>query len=297
MSVNADVANGRRSDPAGGPCSNPADGRPTSDPTCGLLARRGDGEVDVGYYRLEPGYALGAHAHLRHGLVLVCSGTLRMKLDGSRIDVTRDRALVLPAATGHVERPVGGTVRCLLIEIPATSAFDGVVSAFRDGPRTVPEDEPRLANRLATRMADDTVIDRAALAADAYEALLAVQGERGQATLPDRAPSWMVRTIDRLRARSAPPPALAELAEEAGVTPEHLARTFRRCTGLTVGTYLRCLRLLDATRALRDSDLPLATVASSTGFSDQSHMTREVRAHLGVTPGTYRRSWRGSPNP
>lgn len=286
MSGDADAAdNATRPAPTGG-C------RPTCDPTCGLLARRGDGEVDVGYYRLEPGYALGPHAHLRHGLVLVSSGTLRMNLGGSRIEASRARALVLPAATGHVERPVGGAVRCLLVEISATSAFEGIVSAFCDGPRTVPETEPRLADRLAARMADDTPIDRAALAADAYEALLAVQRERHEGSLPDRAPRWLGRTLDRLRARRPPPPTLSELAGEAGVTPEHLARTFRRCTGLTVGTYLRCLRLLDAARALRESDLPLATVASSTGFSDQSHMTREVRAHLGVTPGQYRGSWR-----
>lgn len=239
MSGNVAAASGGPHPAPAGGSRSPGSPRPKCDPTCGLLARRGDGEVDVGYYRLEPGYALGAHAHLRHGLVLVRSGTLRMTLGGSRIEASRDRALVLPAATEHVERPVHGSVRCLLIEIPATSAFEGVVSAFRDGPRTVREAEPRFADRLAARMADDTQLDRVALAADAYEALLAVQRERDEASLPDRAPPWMGRIVDRLRARRAPPPTLAELAREAGVTPEHLARTFRRCTGLTVGTYLR----------------------------------------------------------
>ncbi|MFW6085123.1 MAG: helix-turn-helix domain-containing protein [Gemmatimonadota bacterium] len=266
--------------------------RPTCDPTCGLVVRRCTGEVDIGYYRLEPGYALGAHAHIRHGLVLVCQGALRMHLGGARIEASPDRALVLPAATEHIERPVEGPVRCLLIEIPATSAFDGAVSVFLDGPRTVAEVEPRLADRLAARMTDESAIGTSALAADAYESLLSVQGERDENSLGERSPPWLGRVVDRLRARGAPPPALAELAGEAEVTPEHLARTFRRCTGLTVGSYLRCLRLLDAARALRESDLPLATVASSTGFSDQSHMTREVRAHLGVTPGEYRTSWR-----
>lgn len=270
------------------------DPRPTCDPECGLLVRRGAEGVDVGYYCLELGYDLGAHAHIRHGLVLLCEGTLRLQLGRSRVEAHPGQALVLPAETEHLERPVDGRVRCLLIEIPAESEFDGAVSAFGDGPRTVPRIEQQLAERLAARMSDRSDLGRKALAADAYEAMLMVQQDRDEKTLSDAAPAWLGRVIERLRAPGIERPGLGELAREARVTPEHLARTFRRFTGMTVGGYLRCLRLLDAARALRESESPLAAVARSTGFSDQSHMTRQMRAYLGVTPGQYRKSWRGS---
>ncbi len=270
------------------------DSRPICDPDCGLLVRRAAEGVDVGYYRLEDGYDLGAHAHIRHGLVLVCEGALRLHLGGSRVEARPGQALVLPAETEHLERPVDGRVRCLLVEIPVGSEFDGAVSIFGDGPRTVPRVEPHLAARLAARMSDGSEVGRKAIAADAYEAMLMVQQDRDARTLPDTAPPWLGRVVDRLRAAGTERPGLGELAREAGVTPEHLARTFRRFTGLTVGDYLRCLRLLEAARSLRESELPLATVARSTGFSDQSHMTRQMRTHLGITPGQYRRSWRDS---
>ena len=74
----------------------------------------------------------------------------------------------------------------------------------------------------------------------------------------------------------------------AGVHPVHLARTFRREYGVTVGEYARALRLDWAQALLSDPDLSLAEVAAGAGFADQSHFTRAFRAYAGVTPGRYR---------
>jgi AraC family transcriptional regulator len=34
--------------------------------------------------------------------------------------------------------------------------------------------------------------------------------------------------------------------------------------------------------------MPLKAIAAATGFADQAHMTRTLRARLGVTPGQLR---------
>jgi AraC-like DNA-binding protein len=47
------------------------------------------------------------------------------------------------------------------------------------------------------------------------------------------------------------------------------------------------LRLQATLRAL-DGDAPLADLASSTGFADQAHATREIKRVTGLTPARLR---------
>ena len=82
----------------------------------------------------------------------------------------------------------------------------------------------------------------------------------------------------------------ATLAATIGVSPSYLARAFRRAYGCTLGQAQRQLRIACAMRGLRDRSRSTLEVAHEAGFSDQSHMTRLFRRHLGVTPGAYRRA-------
>jgi AraC family transcriptional regulator len=81
---------------------------------------------------------------------------------------------------------------------------------------------------------------------------------------------------------------LSELADAVGVHRIHLARSFRREYGVTLGEYARSLRLEWATAQLAQDETSLAEIATRAGFADQSHFTRAFRAHTGVTPGRYR---------
>ena len=77
--------------------------------------------------------------------------------------------------------------------------------------------------------------------------------------------------------------------------PAHLAATFRRVYGQSVGATLRRLRLEAARRCLeREPDCTLADAALRAGFADQSHFTRHFGRLFGVTPGAYRRRQRGA---
>jgi AraC family transcriptional regulator len=100
---------------------------------------------------------------------------------------------------------------------------------------------------------------------------------------------WLREVRDLLH-ESVPnvPCSLSELAGAAGVHPAHLARSFRRTYGQSVGEYARALRLEWAAEQLALDGSSLANVALRAGFADQSHFTRAFRRHTGVTPGRYR---------
>ncbi len=87
-------------------------------------------------------------------------------------------------------------------------------------------------------------------------------------------------------------PSIAELGDLVGLSASHFARAFRLRTGVPPHRWAATLRLgrvLDALR--RPGAAPsLSELAISTGFSDQAHMTREVRRATGLTPARLRLS-------
>jgi AraC-like DNA-binding protein len=83
------------------------------------------------------------------------------------------------------------------------------------------------------------------------------------------------------------PWSLAGLARAAGLGRYRLIRGFARELGLTPHSYLVQRRLELAKRLMR-TGRGLAEIAASSGFSDQSHLTRRFARQYGVTPRQYR---------
>ena len=99
-----------------------------------------------------------------------------------------------------------------------------------------------------------------------------------------RADMRLERVRQRIADAPACPPTTRELALESGVHPVYLARAFRTAYGMGIGEYARLRRAEHARRLLEQATLPLATLALTAGYADQSHMTRELRRFLGATP-------------
>ncbi len=70
----------------------------------------------------------------------------------------------------------------------------------------------------------------------------------------------------------------------------HFARQFRAATGVPPHQYVVTRRVERAHQLLRTSDLSLADIAASAGFSDQSKFSTHFKRVLGVTPRQFRAS-------
>ena len=77
-----------------------------------------------------------------------------------------------------------------------------------------------------------------------------------------------------------------ELEAVTGLTRYELARHFRTCLGTSPYRYL-IMRRLDQARAFIQKGVPLADAAFSSGFTDQSHMTRHFKRTYGMPPGRW----------
>jgi AraC family transcriptional regulator len=118
--------------------------------------------------------------------------------------------------------------------------------------------------------------------------MLAVAARQARPASGPRPPAWLKRARALLDARFSERVGLDELASVAGVHPVYLSAEFRRKYGVTVGEYVRRLRVEFACRQLAASDASLASIALAAGFASQAHFARTFKRLTGVTPLRYR---------
>jgi AraC family transcriptional regulator len=104
-----------------------------------------------------------------------------------------------------------------------------------------------------------------------------------------RAPRWLEEAVELVHEEFTTALTVRAIAERVGASAVHLARTFRRLRGESIGECVRRLRVERARRMLEDPSSALATIALEAGFADQSHFTRTFRRVTGFTPREYRR--------
>lgn len=101
--------------------------------------------------------------------------------------------------------------------------------------------------------------------------------------------SWLGRALELLHESYREPLTLEEIARRVEVHPIHLSRVFRKRHGCTMGEFVNRKRVQFACRKLADGWQDLATIASDSGFADQSHLGRVFKSLTGQTPGQFRR--------
>jgi AraC-like DNA-binding protein len=92
---------------------------------------------------------------------------------------------------------------------------------------------------------------------------------------------WLPTRLDH-------PPSLNEMARFMHLSPSHFRATFARRMGAPPAHFLRRLRHMEATRLLRETSLPIKSVAHRLGYEDLAHFYRFFAAMTSYTPTQYR---------
>ena len=82
---------------------------------------------------------------------------------------------------------------------------------------------------------------------------------------------------------------VAWLAQELGCSPDHLSRRFRGHTGTRIMEAVHWRRIDHARHLLCTSDMNMAEIAWTCGFSQPSYFNRVFKALTGTTPKAFRR--------
>jgi AraC-like DNA-binding protein len=96
------------------------------------------------------------------------------------------------------------------------------------------------------------------------------------------------RALAFMREHSREPITLSQVARVAGFAPDYFSRIFRRAEGVTFERHLQRLRIDNAKRMLRGTELGIDGVSRLSGFANRGYFHRVFKSVVGVTPWEYR---------
>ncbi len=84
---------------------------------------------------------------------------------------------------------------------------------------------------------------------------------------------------------------VSEIAREAGMSRSHMARTYKKVRGITVGGYIERLRMEEAARLLSPGEGKISVQECSLrcGYDDANYFCRVFRKFYGMPPMSYKR--------
>ncbi len=242
--------------------------------------------------RYRPGLRLPRHRHAVPYVCVVLGGAFDEH--GERREHACTKGTVVFNSCGESHHDVFGDGGAHVLNIqcdPNWLTEAGAIGASRQG--ALYRRDPRLrclAGSLECELREQD--DASALGIEGLVLELLAAFIRCSMSLPQgRLPAWLRQATDMIHDRFREPVRLGEIAETVGVNASHLARSFRKFHHCTVGDYLRRLRVECAHQAIMATNTPLAEIAVSAGFTDQSHMTRSIRQAYGHTPSSVRQSY------
>lgn len=90
--------------------------------------------------------------------------------------------------------------------------------------------------------------------------------------------------ITYLELHDTHPLSTEDLAEHMQMSYKYMSGQFKQQVGMTIYTYHTYLRINNAVRMLRESDLTVSKVGEAVGFQDPSHFSRVFKSVMGISP-------------
>ena len=103
--------------------------------------------------------------------------------------------------------------------------------------------------------------------------------------------TWQIRrSLDYIEEHLSSGLAIEDIATHISLSRGHFSRAFKRSLGSSPQTYIAVRRIERAKLTMIATSGRLADVALVCGFADQSHLTKQFRRIVGMSPGRWRRS-------
>lgn len=259
--------------------------------------------MEVGAFRVEearfaPDLELPRHVHERAVVAVFLEGAMELSICGATLECRPSTILVEPRGEPHAQRFMRTGAHILIIQ-PDPERMDEVgpgrevferVHCFPNGRVALAARELR---REMAAVDDVAPLARHSLIYEIVATATRVARHRDMRSSP---PAWLKTVRELIHDRFQDSLRIADFAEAVDLHPAHVARVFRKHHRVSIGEYIRMLRLDWAARQLSKSEEPLSAIAVRAGYADQSHFTRVFKRHTGLTPAQYRELRAGSRN-
>ena len=241
------------------------------------------------------------HAHDFWELLLVLDGRGTHLVAGRELELNAGRlVLVRPADRHALSAGSGSRLTWINIAFPAGEwlSFAAAAGLARTLDAWTDATDPPAAALAGAELADAASAFRRALRAFAGDPSGLDLCAFWSAALPllardpggtgRREPAWLGPTVAAMRLPEHLRAGLPRLVELSGVTPEHVARTFRASRGETPTGFITGVRLERAAELLVSTDEDILSIAGACGFDSLSYFYRRFTARFGRPPRAYR---------
>jgi AraC family transcriptional regulator len=240
--------------------------------------------------RYAPSSSLAPHQHEQNWLCLLIGGSYQERICSREQDHQPGDLLYCPAHTTHAQQ-IGRTGSTKILWTPSQDSLDflfdqGVALSHAPYLRHSP-DLLSLGARLSREL--DIADAFAPLAVEGLVLeLVAAFGRNLGGDGTRRSPDWLLQLRQRLDESASDGFSLNNLAADVGRHPVHVARTFRKAFGCTIGGYARRVRAQKASILLCSTRRPLIDIAVECGYGSASQFSRSFKAVFGIVPSAYR---------
>lgn len=243
--------------------------------------------INAGTY--PAGSAMAIHTHEEARFVLQLKGMTKHDVRKETRLVTPSTLLFIPAGEPHADCFLKNSDAFIIgMEDHWLSRYQQIVPFLRTPSLFQKDTAAALALRMSREAAAPDNLSPLMLDGLALE-LLTVVARTMAAPAETGTPRWLRQTQELLHAHFTEELSIETLAKTAGVNPAHLMRTFRQRYRVTIGEYVRKLRIEHACLLLASSEVTSTQVAHAVGFHQQSHFCRAFKAQIGVTPSEFQK--------
>jgi AraC family transcriptional regulator, arabinose operon regulatory protein len=225
------------------------------------------------------------HRHPQHEMVLVRSGSLRVRCRDGVLTGQAGTLHIFPAGCEHDQGCNGPWSTICLLVSGDDPLLDDEARAIDTG------DDPLLStwfDQLCPLAAGADPDDRAAADALLTAVLHRIRRLGRDRDLRERRPPALVQALELIDASLDRDLDVARLAAEVGLSPSHLGSLFRAHLGRSPKQHHGTLRLERARVQLANPYTTVSAVAQALGFADLNWFVRRFRTEFGSPPGRWR---------
>lgn len=247
-------------------------------------------ETGLRVSRYLPRTQMAPHQHDEVSMNIVVSGNFLECIDRVERAYVRGTASFCPAATMHSQQFGAMSVRQISFR-PHASWLDYLADCktrLDEAPHIYSTTFRHLGDRLLDEIRRDDGFSAIACEGIMLEIVAAFGRARSEVVARAKPPAWLCAAREFIHENAFASLSMIQIAHEAGRHEIHLAREFRRFFGISVGGYLRRLRIEQVEKLILGPQVPIGEIALSCGFASHAHLCRVFKAHFGVTPSDYR---------
>lgn len=228
-----------------------------------------------------------------HQVLFCMEGSGVLEVQGQKLPVRTGDAFVLPAGLAHAYWPEERRWDVRWFTFAGSAAGTLLEQLGLAEPRIIPGGAAVLLpvyEKMHAEITGDWIHGHYTCSALVYSSLMELRR-----LIIDRADARnriVTLTLCFIEERYGSDISLADMAQHAGVTPQHLCRVFRASMHMRPGEYLARRRVQAAQTLIRAGELPMAEIAQRTGFASPGYFSTVFRRYVGVAPGEYRRQMR-----